>query len=90
MSPRLGGPGGDRATLGALAVIAASLPYAVAAIFSRRVLSGVAPVVIGGMQMTWSMVLIPGGAAMVNRRPRRAPSPADTLTTPAPTGSAHT
>src|SRR3990172_3209085 len=58
MSPRLEGPSGDRATLGALAVIAASLSYAVAAIFSRRVLSGVTPIVIGAMQMTWSVVFL--------------------------------
>jgi drug/metabolite transporter (DMT)-like permease len=68
MSPRLNGISGDQELLGALAVVAAALAYGVAAIFSRRVLTGVAPIVLGAVQMTWSsLTLLP--IALLLERP---------------------
>jgi drug/metabolite transporter (DMT)-like permease len=67
MSPQLGDASGQQALIGALAVIAAALSYAVAAIFSRRVLSGVPPLVIGAVQMTWSVLVLVPLALLVER-----------------------
>ncbi len=58
MSPRLTGVSIGASLTGALAVLVASLSYAVALIFSRRVLSSVAPIVLGASQMTWSVALL--------------------------------
>jgi drug/metabolite transporter (DMT)-like permease len=66
MSPRLNG-GGEQGLIGALAVIAASMAYAIAVIFSRRALSGVAPIVLGGVQMLWSAVFLIPVALLVER-----------------------
>ncbi|HEY4691766.1 MAG TPA: EamA family transporter [Anaerolineae bacterium] len=67
MSPRFNSVAGKQAILGALAVIAASIAYAIAAIFSRRMLGGVQPILIGAIQMTWSVVLLLPVALLVER-----------------------
>lgn len=68
MSPRFGSEsGGAQAILGALAVVVAAISYAVAAIFSRRALSGTPPIVIGAMQMSWSTLLLLPIALLVER-----------------------
>ena len=73
MSPRLSGAGGDQSLSGAAAVVGAAISYAVAVTFSRRVLSTLPPIVIGAMQMTWSVLLLIPLSLLVDR-----PSLADT------------
>jgi len=67
MSPRLNGIGGEQGLLGALAVITAALAYGIATIFSRRVLTGVAPIVLGAVQMTWSSLALLPIAFLIER-----------------------
>ncbi len=67
MSPRFEGESGEQALLGALAVIAASASYAIAAIFSRRALGGTPPIILGAVQMTWSAALLLPVVALIER-----------------------
>lgn len=67
MSPRFDTQRGEQALLGALAVVVAALAYAVAAVFARRVLRGVAPIVIGATQMAWSVLILIPLAALIER-----------------------
>lgn len=67
MSPKLNEPGGEQGLLGALAVILASMSYAVAVTFSRRTLRSVPPIVLGGVQMLWSSVILIPIALLIER-----------------------
>jgi len=67
MSPRLGGEGREQAILGALAVVAASMAYALAIVFARRVLTGTPPIVLGALQMSWSVAMLLPVALLVER-----------------------
>ena len=69
MSPRFNGESGEQAILGALAVVVASMSYAVAAIFSRRALTGTPPIVLGAVQMTWSVAMLLPLALLIERPP---------------------
>lgn len=75
VSPTLGVSGGEQSLGGALATLVASMSYAAAITFSRRYLSYVKPIVIGAMQMTFSILfLIP--TALLIEQPQLAGVPA--------------
>jgi len=67
MSPRFDRAGGEQQILGALAVVVASASYAAAVVFSRRALKGIAPIVLGAVQMTFSAAMLLPFALLIER-----------------------
>jgi len=73
MLPELGGAGAQLALWGELAILAASISYAVSITFARHQLEGVPSILIGAGQVTWALLLFVPLALLEQRLPAQAP-----------------
>ena len=72
MLPELGGTGTRLALWGELAILAASVSYAISITFARHQLEGVPSIWIGTGQVTWALVLFVPLALLEGRLPTQA------------------
>lgn len=73
MLPELGGAGTRLALWGELAILAASVSYAISITFARHQLEGVPSILIGTGQVTWALALFAPLALLERRLPVQVP-----------------